>query len=153
NAGSEAAFGELVNRHVNLVYSTALGAINRDEHLAFDVSQSVFADLARKANELCRRGPRQVSEEASDPSSPTGWLYTNTRFAPSKAVRAEQTRRQYEQKAETMRTVLQSDSREPDWAALRPLLEEAIGKLADPERDAILLRFYEEKDLRTVGAV
>jgi DNA-directed RNA polymerase specialized sigma24 family protein len=49
--GAEAAFGELVARHANLVYSTALRILNGDRHLACDVAQSVFTDLARKAME------------------------------------------------------------------------------------------------------
>jgi RNA polymerase sigma factor (sigma-70 family) len=153
DGGSEAAFGELVSRHVNLVYSTALRAVNRDAHLAFDVAQSVFTDLARKASALCRRRPKQTPGDGSEPSFLAGWLYTSSRFAASKAVRAEQTRRQHEQEAQAMRDVLQGECHEPNWAELRPVLEEAIDTLAEPERDAILLRFYEEKDIRTVGAM
>jgi len=53
---SEDAFGELVQRHVNLVYAAALRQVNGDAHLAKDVAQSVFTDLARKAGSLARRG-------------------------------------------------------------------------------------------------
>jgi len=53
---SEDAFAELVRRHVNLVYSTALRRVNGDTHLAQDVSQAVFADLAQRASSLSRWG-------------------------------------------------------------------------------------------------
>ena len=72
---SEDAFAELLRRHVNLVYSAALRQVNGDAHLAKDVSQTVFADLARKAASLARDG------DASSPKSLTGWLYTSAHFA------------------------------------------------------------------------
>jgi DNA-directed RNA polymerase specialized sigma24 family protein len=48
---SEAAFGELVARHIDFVYSTALRVVNGDSHLAQDVAQTVLIDPARKAGE------------------------------------------------------------------------------------------------------
>src|SRR5579863_2775081 len=81
---SEIAFTELVRRHVNLVYSAALRMVNSDMHLAQDVTQTVFADLARKAGSLSRY------EHLS------GWLYTSACFAAAKAVRTETRRRDRE---------------------------------------------------------
>jgi RNA polymerase sigma factor (sigma-70 family) len=150
--GSEASFGELVARHVNLVYSTALRILNGDEHLACDVAQSVFTDLARKGTELCDRAEKGANTEDAAGISISGWLYTSTRFAAAKAVRAEQTRRKHEQKAHAMKELLHGEPVEPDWAQLRPVLDDAMGVLDEADRGALLLRFFEGKDLRTVGS-
>src|SRR6266496_1612085 len=62
---SEAAFAELVRRHIDLVYSSALRQVSGDLHAAQDVVQAVFLDLARKSARLTRH------------SSLSGWLYTS----------------------------------------------------------------------------
>ena len=50
--GNEAAFRELVARYIDLVYSTAVRRLGGDADLARDVTQTVFADLARNASSL-----------------------------------------------------------------------------------------------------
>lgn len=64
---SEAAFAELVDRHIHLVYSIALRYTGPTED-AQDVTQAVFFILAKKAANLRERVIL------------TGWLYEATRF-------------------------------------------------------------------------
>src|SRR5919108_6108366 len=90
---SESAFGELVSRHIDLVYSAALRVVGGDRHLAQDVTQGVFVDLARKA----RRLPHDVLL--------AGWLYRHTCYAAANAVRTERRRKTREQTAMEMRAL------------------------------------------------
>lgn len=148
---SEAAFGELVARHVNLVYATALRIVGGDGHTACDVAQSVFADLARKAVPLCVRAKEAGMTQGTSNESLTGWLYTSTRFAAAKSVRADQTRRKHEQKAYLMNNLMADEPDGLDWTELRPVIDEALGTLDEQDRNALLYRFFEGQDLRAVG--
>jgi RNA polymerase sigma factor (sigma-70 family) len=135
---SEDAFAELVKRHVNLVYSAALRQVNGDAHLAQDAAQTVFADLARKAGPLSRR------------ESLTGWLYTGAHFAAAKIVRGENRRRDREEKF--MREPVHETAPEAGWEQLRPTLDDAMHELGETDREAILLRYFENRPFAEVGA-
>src|SRR5580765_7781630 len=135
--GSEDAFTELVRRHLPLVYSAALRQVRGDQSLAKDVAQTVFVDLARKAQSLAGR------------ELLGGWLYNSTRLAAFNAMRVNQRRIIREQKAVAMQeTAEQSDAN----GDLKLVLDEAMGKLDSAERNAVLLRFFQGKDLKEIGA-
>ena len=133
--GSEDSFGELVQRHVDLVYSAALRQVHGDVHLAQDVAQCVFSDLARKARAL------------QDRDSVAGWLYTSTHFAAAKAVRREQRRRHREQEASPMH----DNDPAPDWEQLLPVLDSAMHQLKESDRQAILMRYFEKRSLAEIA--
>jgi len=135
-SGSEAAFSQLVERHLDFVYSTALRVVSSDEFLAKDVSQSVFMDLARKAPALANR------------SVLTGWLYTSTCFAAAKAVRSERRRQAREQEAHTMQDHSTAPNPELDWERIRPALGAVMLELRESDREALLLRFFERRYVR-----
>jgi len=136
---SESDFAELVRRHVNLVYSAALRQVNGDAHLAQDITQDVFTDLARKAAAVANH--RVLA----------GWLFTSTRFAAAKAVRGEQRRHARERESQLMHEFNRDPAAQLDWARVRPVLDEVLGELGDTDREAILLRFFEGRDFASVG--
>jgi RNA polymerase sigma factor (sigma-70 family) len=139
---AEDAFADLVRRHINLVHSAALRQV-RSPQLAEEVAQSTFADLARNADRLARAG------EASSPESLTPWLYTVTRRTAIDVIRREARRQLREQIAMEM-NAMKADA--ADWTHIEPLLDEAMHALDETDRAAVLLRYFENKSLREVGA-
>jgi RNA polymerase sigma factor (sigma-70 family) len=135
--GSESAFRELVSRYVNLVYSTALRLVGGNAHLAEDVAQTVFIGLARRG--------RTLSTEVML----GGWLHQHTYHVATKAVRAERRRQSREREAVEM-NALQDDAG-ANLRQVAPILDEAITRLGREDRTAILLRFFEQRDFRSVG--
>ncbi len=135
--GSEPAFGQLVAGYTDLVYSVAVRLADGDVHLAKDVAQTVFIDLARMA-------PRLPGGVALG-----GWLHRHTCFLARKAIRTRLRRQARERQAAEMNAL--EDHSEANLARVAPLLDEAIDRLRAEDWTAILLRFYERRDLRSVG--
>ncbi len=132
---SQTAFTELVRRHVNLVYSAALRQV-RSPQLAEEVAQSVFADLARDAAKL------------KPDTGLTAWLYAVTRRTAVDVIRKESRRQLREQIAVEMNAMNATEAR---WTDIEPFLDEAVAALAETDRAAMLLRYFENKSLRDVG--
>lgn len=137
---SQDAFAELVRRRIDLVYAVALRKVGGDAHLAEDVAQRVFAEVARKAAVL-----------ANHPAF-SGWLFRSAHYSATQVVRAEQRRRVRETKAEIMKQLDQDDpTREIDWERLRPLLDDLVNELGDRDRAAVMGRFFEGLPLAEIG--
>jgi uncharacterized protein (TIGR03435 family) len=132
---SQDAFAALVQRHVNLVYSAALRQVGTP-HLADDVAQCVFADLARNAHRL------------KSNTILTAWLYQVTRRTAIDVVRREAGRQSRERAAMEM-AEMNADAAE--WRHIQPFLDEAMQSLDETDRTAVLLRYFENKSLREVG--
>jgi RNA polymerase sigma factor (sigma-70 family) len=137
--GSEAAFRELVGRYTDLVYSTAVRLVGGDTHLAQDVTQTVFIDLARMARKL------------SGQAMLGGWLHRHTCFVAATVIRGERRRQSRERQAVEMNKL--SDPSEPGLMQVASLLDEAINQLGSEDRTALVLRFFEQSDFRSVGEI
>ena len=137
--GEQPAFAEVVRRHLDLVYATALRKVG-DAGAAQEVAQNVFAALARKAWQF-----------APDDSLPA-WLHKTTLLEAKSWWRGELRRRRREQTAAELGTTMKTPDEQPALRALVPLLDEALLSLREKDRTALLLRFYETQSLRDVGA-
>ncbi|HEX3856554.1 MAG TPA: sigma-70 family RNA polymerase sigma factor, partial [Verrucomicrobiae bacterium] len=132
-ANSGIAFAQIVTRHLNLVYSVALRNVG-NVHAAQEISQAVFIILARKAKNL------------SSKTILSGWLHQTTRLTAANYLRTELRRQNREQEAFMQSTLNESESEA--WTQIAPILDEAISKLGARDRDAIVLRFFENKSAR-----
>jgi RNA polymerase sigma factor (sigma-70 family) len=136
--GEQSAFAEVVRRHLDLVFGTAMRKVE-DAGGAEEIAQNVFAALARKAWQF-----------APDDSLPA--RLHKTALLESKAwLRGELRRRRREQTAAELGTTMNSPEKQPAFQALVPLLDEALLSLREKDRTALLLRFYESQSLRDVG--
>lgn len=137
--GSQEAFAALVERYAGLVYSTCLREV-KDQALAEDATQVVFLVLLRKAQTI---RPGTVL---------AGWLFNTARFVSKDALRQERRRRQREQKAaEAMVSEMRTHGQEVSWQEIEPLLHEALARLGQDDRNAVLLRYFEGKSLKQTG--
>ena len=134
---SEPAFETLVRRHVSLVYSVALRQVGNPAQ-AEEITQAVFLILARKA---ARLRPDTVLP---------GWLHETARFASASFLRGE-LRRQHREHEAYMQSNLQASTPDPAWEQLAPLLDEAIGQLGKADRNAVVLRFFQNKSAREIA--
>jgi RNA polymerase sigma factor (sigma-70 family) len=134
---SEAAFAELVRRHIDLVYSAARRMVC-DSHQAEDVTQAVFVALAQNARQLTHHPVL------------SGWLHRTTQNLASNAVRTNVRRQTREQEAAAMNELLSAGS-DASWEHIAPHLDAALGELSEPDRDAVLLRYFEKKSAQEMA--
>ena len=134
---SEAAFAALVERHIGLVYSVALRSAG-NAHAAEEITQAVFIILARKAEGLSAK------------IILSGWLYQTTRLTAANFLRTE-IRRQHREQEAYMQSLLNEPNATETWTRIAPLLDDALDKLGPRDRDAIALRFFENKSFAEVG--
>ena len=130
------AFAAIISRHINKVYSVALRQTGNPGH-AEEITQAVFVVLARKANSLSKR------------IILSAWLYETARLTSLTFLRTEIRRARREQEA-CMQNV-SNESIKDTWTEIAPFLDAAMASLNKTDRQALLLRFFDGKNLAEVG--
>ncbi len=132
------AFSALVNRHLGLVYATAL-RISGDPAAADDISQATFILLEEKADLLKPGG------------SLASWLYQSAVFKARKHVTKERIRREKEANGAEFMTPTQSETAENEWNAIRPLIDTALESLSEEDRGIMISRHLQQMSLKDAG--
>ncbi|HEX7861615.1 MAG TPA: sigma-70 family RNA polymerase sigma factor [Verrucomicrobiae bacterium] len=146
NTRSEEIFSRLVHRYAPLVYSVGL-RVSGSPEAARDIAQRVFIDL-------CQRLPKVLTALERAGSTPetaaslSAWLHRAARYEALEYIRSENRR----QARERIAMELHARSAPNDWPSIRPMLDEALDSLEEPDRQAVLIRFFEEASLRDLGA-
>ena len=133
---SQEAFRALVNRHLPLVYGAARRQL-QDSHLAEDVAQAVFLILAKKAPKL---SPSTILP---------AWLLVTTRYACRDARKLAHRRMHHEQRAAAMTSAASDPA--ADYAAITPHLDAALAALPAADREALVLRYFQDQSIKAVG--
>ncbi len=133
----QSAFTELVNRHVNWVYASALRQVG-DPALADDVTQAAFVLLWRKAGSLGER------------TRLAGWLFQATRNLARDAIKLRRRRITHEHKAAMMNPTI-SEAHADLWPDMAPALDRALASLGPTDRDAVVLRYLRQLSLEELA--
>lgn len=144
-AGESAAFGVLVERYMRRAYFAALGLVGSPED-ALDLSQEAFARAYRARQRL-------------NPDLPFyAWLYQILRRLCFNFIRDRRTRRNRMQEARTWlveevgrRAEATSPERSAVRAETRARVQAAIERLADREREVLVLKEFEGLRYREIA--
>jgi RNA polymerase sigma factor (sigma-70 family) len=135
--GSEKAFSELVHRYINLVHSAALRRVSVGAE-AEEITQAVFIILAHKAARL----PSDIVL--------AGWLHRTATLTALSHVRGER-RRQSREHESYMQSTANDSGDAAVWPQLAPVLDEALLSLGEVDRDAVVLRYFNDKSVREIS--
>jgi hypothetical protein len=132
----EVSFAQLVRRHVNLVFGTALRILG-DRTAAEEVTQNVFITLARKATSI-RAG-----------TGLAGWLHRTATLEARLRQRTDLRRQKREDLAGQLGTTMPTPE-SPDPLPFE-ILDEALLELPEKDRRTLFLRYFENRPFREIA--
>ncbi|MDB6079562.1 MAG: polymerase, sigma-24 subunit, subfamily [Akkermansiaceae bacterium] len=137
--GDQAAFSRMVADHAAMVHGVAMRRAH-DRGQAEDVTQMVFAILARKAGSV-------PAENLA------GWLHRVAFIQASSVHRSEARRREVMQQIPISPMIDDPNIPAAAWRDIRPHLDEVMGRLEMPDRQLVILRFFEQRSFREISEV
>lgn len=136
--GDEGAFAEIVRRYGGLVFGVALRR-SGDHGLAEEAAQNVFTILARKAAAL------------TEHPALAAWLQKTAAFESARAVEKENNRRRTMKAYQQEQSIVEENTEAP-WQAALPQLDEAVAELPEPDRQVLLLRYWQSQPFKSIAA-
>lgn len=133
--GCERSFALLTEKYAGMVFSVAQRRVGSRE-LAEEIAQNVFLTLARKAPRLRHH------------SSLAAWLHRVAVLESAAVCRAENRRRRRHEKLAAMNEIETEGSMDPDSL---PLLDDAVQKLKESDRELLFRRFLEGMSFAEIG--
>ncbi len=137
--GDGGAMSELVRRYAPIVYAAARRQTH-DPATAEDVCQAVFVTFARKCGSI-RSG-----------ASLGAWLLQAARYTSANAMKIQLRRKRHEQAAAQTRSEISAEldpavlltqgGSDSGWSEIRPVLDQAIARLAWADQTALVLRYF-----------
>ena len=134
-SGDEAAFAKVVAAYSSLVYGTAYRK-TRNVQLAEEVTQNVFILLARKAEKLVSR------------PGLGGWLHRTALLVSQNLLRSEVAHQRRTELAKEKNNLSSGQDIEIFFEGV----DEALDQLSESDRAVVMMRFFEEKEFREIGA-
>lgn len=134
--GNEDTFRALMARYLPMVESISMRVVG-DRQLAQEVAQNTFTLLARKA--------RTFSNEITISS----WLFKTARYEALRLHRNETTRQR--KMADFARATNAKEADPPAEQALHILLDEALARMAEGDRQTLLLRYVDGLSIREIA--
>jgi len=137
------AFATLVTRYLRIVHAAAVRR-SGDRHLADDVTQAVFLILAKKAASLA--GEQILSR----------WLLATVGYVSANALKVER-RRLRRETGVAVGADVENDCCSADpaqvliWREIRANVDDAVLSLPAPDRQAVLLRYFEDRPIREIA--
>lgn len=136
---NQEAFTELVRRYWSLVYGVAYRGTG-DQAQAKDIAQAVFVLFDRKCNAF------------SSGTIPAGWLFRTAMFITRNAVKKEARRKEREHTIICLAAHQSDPTPAEAWEILSRDLDEGMAQLSTSDRNALILRFLQNRSFREVGA-